>query len=73
MGRGESCVERPIEFPEGENLPPVSYGSEEEDWGSTEGLPCHDCGVRPGGFHHLHCDVERCPKCGAQRHDQMAC
>ena len=27
---------------------------------------CHDCGVQPGGFHHLGCDAERCPKCTGQ-------
>ena len=27
---------------------------------------CHDCGVRPGGFHHFGCDMERCPRCAGQ-------
>jgi len=27
---------------------------------------CHDCNIKHGGFHHLNCDVERCPKCGGQ-------
>ena len=27
---------------------------------------CPDCGVQQGGFHHLECDWERCPKCEGQ-------
>ena len=27
---------------------------------------CGDCGVRAGGFHHLGCDVQRCPACRGQ-------
>lgn len=29
-------------------------------------LDCGDCGVAPGGVHHLGCDLERCPLCGWQ-------
>ena len=29
-------------------------------------VPCGDCGVSPGGFHHLGCDVAECPACGRQ-------
>lgn len=31
---------------------------------------CDECGVPPGGFHHLGCDVQRCPLCGGQ---MMSC
>lgn len=27
---------------------------------------CGDCGVDPGGFHHLGCDMQRCPACRGQ-------
>lgn len=27
---------------------------------------CGDCGVTPGGFHHLGCDMQRCPVCRGQ-------
>jgi hypothetical protein len=27
---------------------------------------CGDCGVRPGGYHHLGCDLMRCPRCRRQ-------
>jgi len=28
---------------------------------------CRDCGMAPGGMHHLHCCVEQCARCGAQK------
>jgi hypothetical protein len=38
------------------------------DWGEDEGAGyvCHDCNAKPGHYHHLGCDTERCPKCGGQ-------
>ena len=27
---------------------------------------CGDCGVTAGGFHHIGCDLQRCPRCGRQ-------
>lgn len=32
--------------------------------GTTE--RCGDCGVQPGGYHHLGCDLQPCPVCGGQ-------
>jgi hypothetical protein len=31
---------------------------------------CRDCGVARGGWHHLGCDLQRCPACGQQ---MMSC
>lgn len=28
---------------------------------------CPDCSVALGGIHHLRCDVEKCPICGASQ------
>jgi hypothetical protein len=33
-------------------------------------LRCFDCGVSAGGFHHLGCDMQRCPLC---RRQMMTC
>jgi len=40
----------------------------ERGWhpGGTTSRRCGDCGVAPGGLHHLGCDVQRCPVCGCQ-------
>lgn len=42
--------------------PRVRFGAEERDWGPV----CGDCGVAEGQFHVPGCDIERCPRCGAQ-------
>ena len=44
----------------------IRYGDEEDDCGAGRGELCHDCGARPGQYHALGCDVERCPICGEQ-------
>ncbi len=36
-------------------------------WGKrTATTRCRDCGVRAGAVHHVGCDIEQCPVCGAQ-------
>ena len=50
----------------GRLLPRIRYGEEAEDWGAAEGETCHDCGVAPGQYHLVGCDVERCPACEEQ-------
>ena len=34
--------------------------------GSRGARRCHDCGARPRNYHHLGCDMERCPCCSGQ-------
>lgn len=41
----------------------IRYGEESFEWKEN---CCHDCGARPGHFHHPGCDVEECPVCGEQ-------
>lgn len=46
-------------------------------WRNHRG-PCGDCGVEPGGLHHLGCDLQDCPRCRRQliscdcRFDELA-
>jgi hypothetical protein len=42
----------------------LPYGRE-PGWRATRGR-CHDCGVARRGFHHVGCDMQRCPGCGGQ-------
>ena len=53
-------------MPDGKT-PAIRYGLEQPFVAGVPVQPsCHDCGVRPGGLHHLHCDVEQCARCGGQ-------
>jgi hypothetical protein len=65
---GSSCLPRIHQL--GEVAKEVEpYGSEEW-WAEAppvEPAPnCHDCAVVLGGYHHLGCDLERCPLDGSQ-------
>ena len=49
----------------------VQYGDKiyEKDRYCFDGEECHDCGapqINNLAYHHICCDVERCPKCGDQ-------
>lgn len=62
MGRASTCLTDPIDFPDGKQLAPVPYLP---DYGG-EAQRCHDCNIRPGGYHHPGCDMETCPRCQGQ-------
>lgn len=62
-----SCDPSPVTLKKGRKVfSRIKYGDEGEDWGAAEGRPCGDCECPPGGYHHLGCDIERCPVCNGQ-------
>jgi hypothetical protein len=50
------------DFSDGIKRERIRFGDEKQEWS----VPCHDCNVDEGDFHHPGCDVEKCPKCGYQ-------
>jgi hypothetical protein len=51
----------------GSEFPTVRYGAESRyPRYPRPNRPCHDCGVSPGGQHHLGCDWAECPRCRGQ-------
>jgi hypothetical protein len=52
---------------DGHEYPVVPYGKETRYGRRTANTQrCHDCGVQPGGLHHLGCDWAECPHCHGQ-------
>jgi hypothetical protein len=62
----DSCDCFSIEI-NGKTYNPIKYG-EEKRWPKPQdnNHRCHDCGIKPGGYHHPGCDVEECPACHGQ-------
>ena len=58
-----SCVVTELHV-DGRDYPLPRWGAE-RGWGRPNGR-CGDCGVQPGGAHHLGCDIAECPRCRGQ-------
>ncbi len=58
----ESCTGYSLNI-EGAEYFRVRFGSERGRLHLIGGR-CRDCNVTHGSLHHMHCEVEECPKCG---------
>ncbi len=66
MKESDGCRLFGIPMKDGTTADPIKHGEEtRSDWG-RDGKRCHDCGAKPGHYHHPGCDVEECPGCGGQ-------
>lgn len=57
-----SCKSVLFEFSDGMKLKPIPYGKEK----NPIPLYCDHCSAPRGGFHHLGCENEECPRCHRQ-------
>src|SRR5437870_4086003 len=69
MMLSRSCTRTAIELVDGW-YQRITYGSKDKRvpvlWRKNCPDRCGDCGTRLGGYHHLGCDCECCPRCGGQ-------
>lgn len=55
-----SCTENMgVLYPDGVFLSTIPHYS-------PDGSRCPNCGVASGGYHHVGCDKEKCPRCHAK-------
>lgn len=63
---GLSCVSDPVAIGE-RTIHRIPYKPYRQPKKGQQPVPCGDCGVPAGGFHHPGCDLETCANCGGQR------
>ena len=56
----DSCIEDADEYNDGLKLTPLKFYPQDKS------ERCHDCNIGFGGYHHIRCDVEDCPRCHRQ-------
>ena len=57
MTDSDCCTIEPLIYPDGAEFAPVLHSG---------ALNCRDCNASHGFAHHVHCCVERCPRCEGQ-------
>jgi len=62
MTAAPSCDVRVLHV-DGEPVGMLAWSARGRRWRDRR---CPDCGVAPEGFHHLGCDMQRCPLCAGQ-------
>jgi hypothetical protein len=63
MATAHSCTVDALHL-DGRRVEMIPFGAARG--GRTGGGRCGDCGVSRGGWHHLGCDLQRCPLCRGQ-------
>lgn len=62
---GQGCEITHLEFENGETHQRIPF-QPDEFMGDASDIHCGDCNTHPGGYHHLGCDMEECPRCHGQ-------
>ena len=62
MQTADTCVVGELTI-DGRPYERIAFGAERPRWSQDR---CGDCRVLVGGFHHLGCDIEQCPRCRRQ-------